>query len=84
MHFRPFDCYTKATVTAFFDSAGEERILRIAQPDGTKTGTILGEMGGAGSKNILALTVEVTDLSKPVYIMPQTKETVYAIVVDYE
>lgn len=84
IYFDPFECYSKARITAFFDSSAEDRKLKIAQYDGTKDGIFLGEMGGAGSKNIQTLTVTTEDLSKPIYIMPQNKESVYMIIVEYD
>lgn len=80
IYFKPFDCYNKATVTVLFDSAGSDRIVKIAQ----QGGNVLGEKGGIGNKKIVALTVEVTDLSKLVYILPQNKNSIYMIIVDYE
>ncbi len=84
VYFRPFDCYEKATVTVFFDSAESNRKMRIAQADGSKEGKELGLMGGAGNKNIQTLTVTTDDMENLIYIQPQTKESFYMIVVDYE
>ena len=84
IYIRPFDCYSKVTVTVLFDSSSADRKVRVSQEDGTKNGIILGEAGGAGNRNIVALTVETTDLTKPIYIMPLTKESIYTVIVDYE
>ncbi len=84
IYIRPFDCYSKATVTVLFDSSSADRKVRVSQEDGSKNGIILGEAGGAGNRNIVALTVETTDLTKPIYIMPLTKESIYTVIVDYE
>lgn len=84
VYFRPFDCYEKATVTVFFDSATNDREMRIAQADGTRNGKELGRMGGDGNRNIQTLTVTTDDMDNLIYIQPQTKESFYMIVVDYE
>lgn len=84
VYFRPFDCYAKATVTVFFDSASNDREMRIAQADGTRDGKELGRMGGDGNRNIQTLTVTTEDMDNLIYIQPQTKESFYMIVVDYE
>lgn len=84
VYFKPFDCYSKVTVTVFFDSASNDREMRIAQADGTKNGKELGRMGGDGNRNIRTLTVITEDMENPIYIQPQTKESFYMIVVDYE
>ena len=84
LYFKPFDCYTKATVTALFDSAGEERSLRIKQKDASGNEIVNVSNGGIGNKKIVEVTAEITDLSQPVYIMPTVKESVYMIIVDYE
>lgn len=84
VYFRPFDCYAKATVTVFFDSATNDREMRIAQADGTRNGKELGRMGGDGNRNIQTLTVTTEDMDNLIYIQPQTKESFYMIVVDYE
>ena len=84
VYFKPFDCYSKARITVFFDSSSSDRMMRIAQNDGTKNGIELGTMGGNGNRNIQTLTVTTDDLTKDIYIQPQTKESFYKIIVEYD
>ncbi len=83
LYFRPFDCYQKATVTVLFTSAAANRELEIVQD-----GKVLSHKGGEGDSRLLAVTAEITDLSKPVFIRAGgsdgQKVTAYTIIADYE